>query len=181
MKQFQDFIIFKGSLHSMIGDSQPHMKHKFVWFDINFGSLVHVSPLRKPCTSLDKAFRCSDSIYIHVIIHVYIPNWRSSYRIVITRLLYSMILGGSLKGLFKMCDFLTLLFNNNILLTDCCFKFNVVMGGSSLIFKSMSYLSHYDPFAYSHSIQDIQQMSHDPRLKKLHQDSRRLSIFISFT
>jgi hypothetical protein len=45
----------------------------------------------------------------------------------------------------------------------------------------MSYLSHYDPFAYSQSIQDIQQMSHDPRLKKLHQDSRRLSICTLFT
>jgi hypothetical protein len=31
----------------------------------------------------------------------------------------------------------------------------------------MSYLGHYDPFAYSHLIQDIQQMSHDPRLKKI--------------
>jgi hypothetical protein len=46
----------------------------------------------------------------------------------------------------------------------------------------MSYLGHYDPFAYSHLIQDIQQMSHDPRLKKnCTQDSRRLSICTLFT
>jgi hypothetical protein len=31
----------------------------------------------------------------------------------------------------------------------------------------MLYLSHYDPFSYSHLIQDIQPMSYDPRLKKV--------------
>jgi hypothetical protein len=49
-----------------------------------------------------------------------------------------------------------------------------------MLLPMVSYLSHYDLFAYSHSIQDIQCMSYDPRLKKVHPSSQRLSICTLF-